>query len=274
MTEKRDLKTRILEDAPRLAPEDKFSFSCHPGVSCFNNCCADINIVLTPYDIIRLKNRLGITSPEFHEKYSLVPFSKEINQPTPVIKMLEDVEGKPCPFVGEKGCTVYEDRPWACRMYPVGMAAPRDQEEQGDPFFFLLEEDFCKGHKEDREITIKDWIRDQGVQEYDDAGELFAPVSLHPFWDRGDLSPAKMDMFFMAAYNLDRFRRFLFESSFFTKFVVDAERIEKLRTDDYELMRFGFEWLRFALFEETGMKLHPRFKAEEQKEHEFFKRKQ
>jgi len=81
MTEKRDLKTRILEDAPRLAPEDKFSFSCHPGVSCFNHCCADINIVLTPYDIIRLKNRLGITSPEFHEKSPWCPSARKSTSP-------------------------------------------------------------------------------------------------------------------------------------------------------------------------------------------------
>jgi hypothetical protein len=52
-------------DPVRLTKESKFRFSCHPGVPCFTNCCRNMNIILTPYDIIRLKNRLGLTSDMF-----------------------------------------------------------------------------------------------------------------------------------------------------------------------------------------------------------------
>ena len=45
--------------------DGKFQFHCHPGVACFNACCKGIDIALTPYDILRLKNRLGISSTEF-----------------------------------------------------------------------------------------------------------------------------------------------------------------------------------------------------------------
>jgi Fe-S-cluster containining protein len=31
-------------------------------------------------------------------------------------------EGHRCPFVTDKGCSIYEDRPEACRLYPVGWA--------------------------------------------------------------------------------------------------------------------------------------------------------
>ncbi len=272
MTESTDLRRRILEEAPRLQPDDRFRFACHPGVACYNACCGDINIMLTPYDVVRLKQRLGISSEEFHRRYTLVPFAKETKQPTPMIKMIDDAEGKPCPFVGEAGCTVYEDRPWACRMYPLGLASPMDDSGRVERFYFLLEEDFCKGHAEDREISVSDWIEDQGIAEYDEAGELFKPVSLHAFWDRGDISPAKMDMFFMAAYDLDRFRRFLFESSFFEKFIVDEDLIGEIRVDDMALMRFGFDWLRFALFEEPTMTLNPSFDPVQRREKEFFGR--
>ena len=34
---RRELEEQILKDAPRLGPDDKFKFACHPGVSCFNN---------------------------------------------------------------------------------------------------------------------------------------------------------------------------------------------------------------------------------------------
>jgi len=265
----KDYRQRILEDAPRFDLDDTFKFGCHPGVPCFNDCCADINIVLTPYCVLRLKQRLGITSEEFHQKYSLVPFSKEVKQPVPMIKMRDD-ENKACPFVGEKGCTVYEDRPWACRMYPVGLASPADDEQER--FYFLLEEDHCKGFAEDGEFTIREWIENQGIDEYDEAGELFKPISLHPYWDKGEMSPAKMDMFFMVAYNLDRFRRFIFGSSFLEKFDLSDELVEALRTDDTELMKFGFRWIRFSIFEEAALALAPKFDVLKQREKEFFHR--
>ena len=37
-----------------------FRFACHPGVVCFTECCRDLKLLLTPYDVIRLKNRLGL----------------------------------------------------------------------------------------------------------------------------------------------------------------------------------------------------------------------
>ena len=54
----------------RLGPESTFKFKCHPGVACFTECCRDINIILTPYDIIRLKNRLDLSSEEFLALYT------------------------------------------------------------------------------------------------------------------------------------------------------------------------------------------------------------
>ena len=36
----------------------KFSFACHPDVPCFTKCCSDLDLALTPYDVLRLKNRL------------------------------------------------------------------------------------------------------------------------------------------------------------------------------------------------------------------------
>jgi Fe-S-cluster containining protein len=271
MTTPKELKERVLGDAPRFGPDDRFRFSCHPGVPCFNRCCADINIFLTPYDVLRLKHRLGITSTEFLDKHAVVPFSKEIKQPVPLLRMRDD-EDKACQFVGEQGCTVYEDRPWACRMYPLGMAAPRDEDEQGERFYFLMEEDHCRGFEEGREYSVSEWIRDQGIEEYNEAGDLFRPITLHPFFESGDMSPAKMDMFFMASYDLDRFRRFVFGSTFLDKFVVEPEVVEAIKTDDFELMKFAFRWLRFTLgFEET-MKLNPTLEAERRKEHAFFQR--
>ena len=33
-----------------LRDDSTFQFRCHPGIACFNACCKDIDITLTPYD--------------------------------------------------------------------------------------------------------------------------------------------------------------------------------------------------------------------------------
>ena len=59
----------------------------------------------------------------------------------------------------------------------------------------------------------------------------------------------------MACYDLDRFRRFVFESSFLDRFEVDETRAEAMREDDEELLEFAMQWLRFVLFGERTMKV-------------------
>jgi hypothetical protein len=87
------LKETILKEYPRLTEESEFCFKCHKDVPCFNACCRDVNIFLTPYDVIRLRKRLGITSGEFLSKYTLSPFDENISYPVLLLKM-EDNEEK------------------------------------------------------------------------------------------------------------------------------------------------------------------------------------
>ena len=57
-------------------------------------------------------------------------------------------------------------------------------------------------------------------------------------------------MFYLACYDLDKFRNFLFDSTFFEKFEIDKTTRSKMKEDDVELLKFGYRWLRFALFGE------------------------
>jgi Fe-S-cluster containining protein len=252
MREIEKLKETILKEYPRLTKDSPFTFKCHKGVSCFNECCADINIFLTPYDIIRLKNRLGINSGEFLSKHTISPFDENLKYPIVILKM-SDNEKKTCPFVGEDGCTVYTDRPWACRMYPLGLASPKEGHDELDKeFYFLLEEDICKGFKEDKKWTVSEWIDDQSVTEYNELGELFKGITLHHHLQEIEgLPPEKVEMFFTAVYDIDKFRDFIFKSSFLDKFDIDAEKVSKIKDDDVELLKFGFDWLRFSLYGEN-----------------------
>lgn len=261
-------KEAILKDYPKLSLGDTIRFSCHKGLECFNQCCADVNIFLTPYDILRMKRRLKITSDEFLDRYASPITLDNRGLPAVILKMRED-ERKTCPFVSKDGCTIYEDRPWSCRMYPIGMASPdKNSGRNREEFYFVVDQEFpCLGFKEEREWTIKEWKEDQGADIYDSKGEPYKEVTLHQFFLRGNsLTPEKRKMFHMACYDLDKFRRFLFESSFFHMFDIDKETIEKIRSDDEDLLEFGSRWIRFSLFGENVLKVKESVLEEKRKE--------
>jgi len=54
-----------------LTLENDFRFKCHKGLNCFTRCCCNITIFLTPYDILRMKNSLNISSGEFLANYTV-----------------------------------------------------------------------------------------------------------------------------------------------------------------------------------------------------------
>ena len=134
----------LIQNTPRLGPDDRFTFHCDPTLDCFGHCCQDVSILLTPYDVLRMKKALGISSSEFMEQYTSIAYSAEKRVPVVFLKMNED--DKKCQFVSEKGCGVYANRPWACRMYPLGMAERATSQAAAERFYFVLKEELCHGH--------------------------------------------------------------------------------------------------------------------------------
>ncbi|MFC2047330.1 YkgJ family cysteine cluster protein [Chloroflexota bacterium] len=248
-------KDSILNDRPRLSPDSKFKYSCHKGLSCFGRCCGDVNIFLTPYDVLRMKKALGLSSEEFLGKHTLPLILQDQQIPVALLKMGDD-ENKKCHFVTTEGCTIYQDRPWACRMYPLGLASSK-AEAEGEEFCFMADdESLCLGFKEDKEWTVKEWLDDQGVDIYNQKSQDYMQFTLHKsFQDGKELGPTKVQMFYQTCYNLDKFRESLFTSSFFERFDIKKATLKKLKTDDEALLDFGIKWLRFALFAENTIKV-------------------
>ncbi len=244
-----------LRGRKQIRGDETFCFECHPGLSCFTDCCSDINIMLTPVDVLRLSRRLGIGTSEFLDKHTLMPITKDLHLPVVLLKMGDDAKKK-CPFVGDEGCTVYDVRPWSCRMYPLGMGIPPARAgEEPEPIYVLFEDDFCDGVKASKkEWTVDSWKNNQGVPEHEKLEEGFKDVVSHPWFIGGrQLDPKRMEMYHTACYNLDNFRRFIFDSSFLKRFEIDDELKENLRTSDEQLLKFAFSWLRYALFGEPTM---------------------
>ncbi len=248
----------VLRNHRKLAPGEAFRFSCHPGLECFGACCADVNIVLTPLDVLGLARRLGINTTAFLARYTATLESPDLGLPVVTLKM-EDDERRSCPFVGPAGCSVYEDRPWACRMYPVGMALPPARAgETPEPRYFLFEDTWCEGCGQGRAWTVDGWREDQGIPVREEIERGFRALVSHPWFIGGRrLDPKRAAMFFTACYDLDRFRAFVFESSFRDRFVLDHVLEERLAHDDLELLRFAFRWLRFAVFGERTLTVRP-----------------
>ncbi len=240
----------------RVGLDDRFTFRCGRELDCFTHCCLDVTIVLTPYDVLRLKHSLGMSSSEFLDKHTLSPSFPGQKFPLVILKM--DEQTKRCPFVSAEGCSVYRDRPWSCRMYPLGSAEPKNPTPEEGAFHFVVLEDLCHGHNGGTSRTVREWIDGQGVEEFEMMGASFKYLTLHDFWDVSqELTPSQADMFYMACYDLDRFRRFVFETRFLELLDVDEARVEAIRAHDDELLEFAIEWLRFSLFGERTMKVRP-----------------
>ena len=239
-----DSKPGAKKPKEKMEAEQYFRFDCNPGVPCFTQCCQDVSIILTPYDVVRMKNSLGISSEEFIDKRTIIiPKDKHL---IPLVVLRMNETDKKCPFVNKEGCSIYKDRPWPCRMYPL------DMDEEG-LFYYVTDPSRCQGLTMDKEWRIGDWLLDQGVFPYDEMNALFASIT-------GPLQTHELDienpdiakMVFMALYNVDKFRDFVFKSTFLDRFDVDKERIEKIKNSDIELLKFAVDWLKFGLF---GQKL-------------------
>lgn len=242
----------------KLTLDSRLKFRCHPGVPCFTACCHNIKIILTPYDILILRKRLGLPAHEFITLYTQPTYLEKTDMPGVQIKLREDTGG--CPFVTPEGCTVYSDRPSACRYYPVGMADFHEggtNDAKEEKFFFLVREPHCKGFEEDKVWTIREWREDQGVDIRDEMNKEWLRLIMRrkSFGYQATLSEAAKRMFFMASTDLDSFRNFIFHSSFLDTYEMDEVTLDEIREDDVALMHFSFRYLANTLFGAEGIKI-------------------
>jgi len=235
----------------RLKKDDTFNFRCHPGVSCFNRCCRNLNLFLYPYDVVRLKRCLDLTSDEFLDQYVDVVLRPSNFFPEVLLRMSTTSE-KSCSFLTASGCSVYADRPDTCRTFPFEQGMLYDAQTKIDtPVYFFKPPDFCRGQDENEEWTISEWLQDQEADRYHKMTTRWAEVKRlfqdDPWGLEGPEGP-KARMAFMATYNVDRFREFIFQSSVLKRYKVKSALLKKLKTDDVQLLKFGFEWVKFFIW--------------------------
>lgn len=245
-----------LKNSDRMTRNDCFQFHCGPTVPCFTECCRKLDLALTPYDVLRLCKRLDMAPSDFLDDYTVIKAGSRHGFPEFSLKMGMDGE-RLCPFVSENGCTVYEDRPGACRIYPLGRASSKNRSTNlNEEFYFLVKEPHCKGFEQSRRWAVDEWICDQEIEQYNRLNDQLMELYMLGF-RRGlaQLSTQQLQMFVMACYNLAKFREFIFKTSFLTKFQLSINEIDLIRNDDVALLEFSFKWLKFALFGVASIKL-------------------
>lgn len=239
-------------------PDRNFRFACHAALPCFTRCCANLELILTTYDIIRLKNRLHLSSGAFLERYTVAHTDRQSGLPVVKLKMQVDADRR-CPFVGPEGCRVYEDRPGACRLYPLGRAASKISKNRSGEAYFAVKESHCLGWREETAWTVEQWLTDQGLDEYNAMNDGFLDIATgRPPSRLKTLGRRQLQMIYMAFYDLDGFRQFVFESSFIDRFDIDEAVLTEIRTDDRALMAFACRWLKFSLFGEMTFRIRER----------------
>lgn len=246
MTGQQDLKDA--QNRTPLAYEDRFCFDCHPGLECFNRCCREAVIVMSPYDILRLSRGLGLTTGEFLRRHTRREDGAGSLMP---LVLMKPARTGGCPFLGAEGCTVYEDRPAACRLFPVVQGselAPEGAVER----HFLRRLDYCRGFAGAKEWTLKTWQAAQGFPEFDRPRRPWlALLAILARQAQPGLIPPDdriLSQVYMVAYDLDGFRTFVFQSAFLSSYGLTPEDAEPLKTDDLALLRLSAAYLDRLLF--------------------------
>jgi hypothetical protein len=235
----------------RIKQKSHFNFQCNPDVSCFNLCCRNLNLFLYPYDVLRLKNNLNITSSQFIDQYTDIVMREESFFPDVLLKMTENQE-KTCPFLSESGCQVYPDRPDACRTFPIEMGIQYSETtKQDEPVYFFRPPDFCKGVETNKSWTIDTWSTDQAVVPYHRMTIQWAKIKRlfqNDPWGPEGINGKKGKMAFMALYNIDEFRSFVFMSSFLKRYKINKELKKKMKKNDDPLLKLAFEWVKLFVW--------------------------
>ena len=192
---------------------------------------------------------MGLTSAEFLQQYTSQHIGPESGLPIVTLKPKNQQE-LTCPFVTDKGCRVYENRPSSCRTYPLMRAltrcrSTRETAEQ----FMVVKESHCRGFEGGKIRTLRQWMHDQGVIEYNEINDkLMQIISLKNRLIPGPLDIKLRHLFNMALYNLDGFKSQIQNNGLLDNFNINSDLKAAALKNDAALLDLGMIWIKHALF--------------------------
>lgn len=242
-------RANFLSRQPELGCNQEFRFSCHPGIDCFNACCAELELVLGPYDLLRLRRALALDAGELLERHCRVGIEEGTGFPA-VFLAMDDDPRRSCPFVTGQGCSVYDHRPSACRLYPLGRGSSVEPDGRVLERWVVVHEEHCHGHGQGPAWTVGSWRRDQGLDPYLEFDDRL--LRLHHRWKATGrtMDREQAGAVMLALYHLEEFRTRAKRSGWRDRRPATGDDQPTRIEDDTELLRYAFTWLRRLLFGE------------------------
>ena len=240
----------LLESLPELAPDETFVFDCGPHMPCFNRCCAELTLPLTPYDVVRLRRQLGMSGEDFLRTFATMRSFPDTGFPLPLLRMLESPDA-PCPFVTPAGCSVYEDRPGACRCYPLGRGARMGADGVAERFF-LVKEEHCRGFDPGSARTPAQWFAIEGMEKYSAFNDRYMRLMAMVRATERKLEPRLATTAILCLYQLDKFRELIEAMRIFQRVEVAPEDQARIMEDsvagDEAALGFALDWMELVIF--------------------------
>ena len=149
-----------------------------------------------------------------------------------------------------------EDRPGACRLFPITQGSSLTDYGLVDRYF-CKRLDFCQGFTDGQEWTLARWKAGQGLEPFNELNREWIEIILK----KSALNTLAAEdvrasaIFAMAAYDIDRFRKFVLETPFLEIFAIPQEVAPALRESDSALLRFGYKYVKLVLLLEDVAKM-------------------
>lgn len=233
---------------PELCFDASFRFSCGEHQSCFVECCTGTKIWLYPYDVIRISRSLVISTTDFIQRFCWYMDPAPPGYPVLLLQNADEGEGR-CPFAEDSGCSVYPDRPWICRLFPVvPLECRTDLTTETDRRFKIFCWEGCRGVGNGPEVTVREWWQRAGMAIYEETyldwqrltEELKCSGQL-------PLSGEKAELFKLGSYDLDLFRQQFLAGELREELPLMKEELEKADKDDMFLLQISCRWLQRVL---------------------------
>ena len=226
-----------------------FRFTCSPQVTCFNACCRDLNQVLTPYDVLCLKQFLNISSNDFLDTYTEANTGPGSGLPVVSLRF-SDAEDLTCPFVTDTGCRVYPARPASCRTYPLARGVSRHRETgRLTEHWALIREPHCLGFNKGQPQTVDEWVNDQQIATHNRMNDMVLElISFKNRFRPGPLMPSEKNRVYTALYNLDAFRDAWFKEDSPLAINTTIQALDRSKTSDPDLLIVAMDWIRDTVF--------------------------
>jgi len=138
------------------ARREPFGYRCR---AC-SRCCQGKIIQVNPYEIARLAARIGMTGASFRAQCTEDGAGAHLKRD----------ENDRCIFLNAAGCSVHEDRPLVCRLYPLGRRVAADGTEE----WVHVEPHPLSEGEYHKNGSIADFLAAQGAAPYMRAADAYA----------------------------------------------------------------------------------------------------